>query len=251
MTIAMLVEVLGGKVVVSGSPLHDVTLEDMGLSKALGTLEEGDTTADDHDEKIDAAPKKKKVPKTVPFSEEFKEQYISKKYGSRMIDATPFRKHSTTVLSDEMRKYGYECGDEYLTDGETGRMLRALVFFGPAYYQRLKHMVIDKVHARARGPKTILTRQPAAGRSLQGGLRYGQMERDCMLGQGSTRFSRDRLQEQSDETKVPLCLRCGLAAVGTCNICGSTTVTTRMPYGAKLVLDEMRVMNIVGRIFTK
>jgi DNA-directed RNA polymerase beta subunit len=253
MTIAMLIEIISGNIVISTSALHNITLEDLGLcTKVLGSLDPDDT-ADVNDAKMDASAKKTKsaTPKTIPFSEEFKEQYISKNYGSRMIDATPFRKHDIHVLRSEMKKYGYDCGDEYLTDGETGRMLRALVFFGPAYYQRLKHMVIDKVHARARGPKTILTRQPAAGRSLLGGLRFGQMERDCMLGQGATRFSKDRLKDQSDETKVPLCVNCGLAAVDTCNICGSTTNVVSLPYGTKLVLDELRVMNIVGRIFAK
>ncbi len=94
-------------------------------------------------------------------------------------DATPFSQHTVEHISEELHKAGYQLrGNEALFHGHTGRMLQARVFIGPTYYQRLKHMVDDKIHSRARGPITKLTRQPLEGRGRDGGLRFGEMERD-------------------------------------------------------------------------
>ena len=120
-------------------------------------------------------------------------------------------------------------GNEALYQGHTGRPLNARVFIGPTFYQRLKHLVDDKVHSRARGPVAMLTRQPLEGRSRDGGLRMGEMERDCLVTHGCANFMRDRFFCNSDQYRIHICERCGLLAQSnlkkmTCecpNVCGT------------------------------
>lgn len=104
-------------------------------------------------------------------------------------DATPFTDVTVEAISNLLHQCGYQQrGFEVMYNGHTGRKLAAQIFVGPTYYQRLKHMVDDKIHARARGPVQILTRQPVEGRSRDGGLRFGEMERDCMISHGAAQF---------------------------------------------------------------
>jgi DNA-directed RNA polymerase II subunit RPB2 len=111
-------------------------------------------------------------------------------------DATPFTEVTVRSISDQLRAQGYQQrGFEVVYNGHTGRKLAASVYFGPTYYQRLKHMVDDKIHSRARGPLQVLVRQPVEGRSRDGGLRFGEMERDCMISHGAAQFLKVRTKQ--------------------------------------------------------
>lgn len=145
-------------------------------------------------------------------------------------------------------------------NGHTGRRLSAMIFLGPTYYQRLKHMVDDKIHSRGRGPVQILTRQPAEGRSRDGGLRFGEMERDCMIAHGAAHFLKERLFDQSDAYRVHVCERCGLIAIANlkknsfeCRGCKNKTdiVQVHIPYACKLLFQELMAMAIAPRMLTK
>jgi DNA-directed RNA polymerase III subunit RPC2 len=120
-------------------------------------------------------------------------------------------------------KHGYSFdGKDLLMSGITGEMIPSFVFSGPVYYQRLKHMVQDKMHARARGRYTVLTRQPTEGRSRDGGLRVGEMERDCLIGYGAASLIMERLMLSSDAFHVYVCNDCGFIGYeGHCNYCSS------------------------------
>ena len=144
----------------------------------------------------------------------------------------------------------------------TGTRMPAKVFIGPTFYQRLKHMVMDKMHSRARGPVQILTRQPVEGRAREGGLRFGEMERDCIISHGAANVLSERLFEQSDPFIGTVCNKCGLLAQPAaertlvrnkrpfCKVCGThdTVHDVRMPYAFKLLLQELMAMNIAARL---
>ncbi|KAK0122077.1 DNA-directed RNA polymerase III core subunit ret1, variant 2 [Cadophora gregata] len=142
-------------------------------------------------------------------------------------------------------------GKDFVTSGITGESLPAYIFFGPIYYQKLKHMVQDKMHSRSRGPRAILTRQPTEGRSRDGGLRLGEMERDCLIAYGASQLLLERLMLSSDAHEVDICETCGLMGYqGWCQTCKSTRGVTKMtmPYAAKLLVQEMLSMNVLVRL---
>lgn len=169
-------------------------------------------------------------------------------------DATPFTSVTVDAIAKTLHKCGYQQhGNEVLYNGHTGRRMDAQIFLGPTYYQRLKHMVDDKIHSRARGPVQILTRQPAEGRSRDGGLRFGEMERDCMISHGSAQFLKERLFDQSDAYRVHVCDICGLIAIANlkkntfeCKGCRNKTQISQVniPYAAKLLFQELQAMSI-------
>lgn len=133
-------------------------------------------------------------------------------------------------------------GKDYVTSGITGEPLQSYIFFGPVYYQKLKHMVMDKMHARSRGPRAVLTRQPTEGRSRDGGLRLGEMERDCLIGYGASQLLLERLMLSSDAFQVDICQVCGLMGYnGWCPTCKSSqkVVSVTLPYAAKLLTQEL------------
>ncbi|BGP15478.1 DNA-dependent RNA polymerase II [Rhodosporidiobolus nylandii] len=172
-------------------------------------------------------------------------------------DATPFSEVTVEAVSSLLKKYGYHSrGLEVMYNGHSGRKLQAQVYLGPTYYQRLKHMVGDKIHARARGPVQILTRQPVEGRSRDGGLRFGEMERDCMLAHGVAGFLKERMMEASDAYRIHVCEICGLTAIANlkkqsfeCRACRNKTaiVQVQIPYAAKLLFQELQAMNVACR----
>lgn len=177
-------------------------------------------------------------------------------------DASPFTDVTAEEISKLLREHGYHSrGFEVMYNGHTGKKLMAQIFFGPTYYQRLRHMVDDKIHARARGPVQVLTRQPVEGRSRDGGLRFGEMERDCMIAHGTAGFLKERLMEASDAFRVHVCGVCGLMSVIAnlkknqfeCRSCKNKTniYQVHIPYAAKLLFQELMSMNISPRLYTE
>ncbi|KAJ2392662.1 DNA-dependent RNA polymerase II [Coemansia sp. RSA 2611] len=173
-------------------------------------------------------------------------------------DATPFTNVTVEAISHELLQHGYQPrGFEVMYNGHTGRKLAAQVFLGPTYYQRLKHMVDDKIHSRARGPLQILTRQPVEGRTRDGGLRFGEMERDVMIAHGVAQFLKERLFDVSDAYRVHVCDVCGLMVTALlknnsfeCRACKNKTRISQVhiPYACKLLFQELMSMNIAPRL---
>lgn len=155
----------------------------------------------------------------------------------------------------ELVKHGFNyLGKDFFYSGITGEPLQAYIYSGPVYYQKLKHMVQDKMHARARGPRAVLTRQPTGGRAKEGGLRLGEMERDCLIGYGASMMLIERLMISSDAFDIDVCNKCGLMAYsGWCHSCRSSSCvsTISMPYACKLLFQELQSMNIVPRLTLK
>lgn len=176
-------------------------------------------------------------------------------------DGTAFGEFGIEDIRRELLKAGFEAnGNEIMYDGMTGKPFESSVFIGPVFYQRLKHMVADKVHSRASGPMVSLTRQPAEGRSRDGGLRFGEMEKDSMVSHGAAAFTRGRMYDSSDKYEVHTCRGCGLVAaynheqhVYFCRTCDNRADFARveLPYACKLLFQELMTMNVVPRIMTE
>ena len=172
-------------------------------------------------------------------------------------DATPFSDVTVDAISRDLHYIGYQKhGNEVMYNGFTGRKVNMLIFFGPTYYQRLKHMVDDKIFSRARGPVQILTRQPTEGRARSGGLRFGEMERDCMISHGAARFLKERLMDVSDKYRVHVCENCGLIAEADikagsykCKLCPASKISqVYIPYACKLLFQELLAMHITPKM---
>ena len=172
-------------------------------------------------------------------------------------DATPFSDVTVDAISRDLHYIGYQKhGNEVMYNGFTGRKVNMLIFFGPTYYQRLKHMVDDKIFSRARGPVQILTRQPTEGRARSGGLRFGEMERDCMISHGAARFLKERLMDVSDIYRVHVCENCGLIAEADikagsykCRLCPASKISqVYIPYACKLLFQELLAMHITPKM---
>ncbi|QOJ79781.1 DNA-directed RNA polymerase subunit B [Infirmifilum lucidum] len=179
----------------------------------------------------------------------------------RRIDATAFEAPSLDEIREILRSYGFRSdGKEVLYNGVTGEKLEAEIFIGVVFYEKLHHLVADKMHARARGRVQILTRQPTEGRAREGGLRFGEMEKDCLVGHGAALLLRERLLESSDRTTIWVCENCGFVGwydarrnMPVCPVCGEKgrLHPVEVSYAFKLLLQELTGLGIAVRLILK
>ena len=179
----------------------------------------------------------------------------------KVVDGSAFLGEKLNDIKGYMEQYGFKySGKEEMYDGRTGLKFPAEVYIGVVYYQKLHHMVADKIHSRARGQVQMLTKQPTEGRARGGGLRFGEMERDCLIAYGASMMLKDRLLEESDKAEVNVCERCGLLAYYDikqrryiCRVCGdkAKVSTIVIAYAFKLLLQEMMSLNIAPRLIPK
>lgn len=169
-------------------------------------------------------------------------------------DCTAFSNPKIALkIADELKRLGYEDCTEVLYNGFTGEKLDARIMMGPTYYQRLKHLVSDKMHARACGMVTTLTRQPPEGRSRNGGLRVGEMETWSQIAAGCSRFLKERVFDCSDAFTVIVCKKCGniTNSATVCKSCKTDDVRkVNLPYSSKLLLQELQCVGIKMKLIT-
>lgn len=175
-------------------------------------------------------------------------------------DGTAFERWEVDDVCKELETLGFDrYGYETVYSGCSGRKMEAKLFIGPCFYQRLKHLVSDKIHARATGPVTSVTRQPPEGRTKNGGLRFGEMEKDAIVAHGCSLFLKERFMECSDKYQVHVCDVCGLMASRLknhpgfyCRACDNTTDISlvEVPYAFKLMAQELMAINVALRIRT-
>jgi DNA-directed RNA polymerase subunit B' len=177
----------------------------------------------------------------------------------RYIDGTTFQAEPEAALRQQLLEMGFrDDGTETFYNGQTGKKMKARVYVGDMYYLRLKHMVANKIHSRARGPIQLLTRQPTEGRAKEGGLRLGEMEKDTFVAHGAALLLKERFD--SDKTIVPVCESCGLVAIKDeyknrlyCSMCGEDTEINYidMSYAFELLLDELKSLGLYPKLELK
>jgi DNA-directed RNA polymerase subunit B' len=177
----------------------------------------------------------------------------------RYVDGTTFDSEPEEAMRRELLSLGFrDNGTEILYNGITGERMPARIFIGNMYYLKLKHMVANKIHSRARGPIQLLTRQPTEGRAKEGGLRLGEMEKDTFVAHGASLLLKERFD--SDKTIVPVCESCGIIAIHDtykdkryCPICGDNVEVNdiEISYAFKLILDEFKSLGIYPKLMLK
>jgi DNA-directed RNA polymerase subunit B' len=181
-------------------------------------------------------------------------------YTGKFADATAFNGDKEDEFKKTMKENGLdEFGEEVLYDATTGEPMKAKIYIGVIYYQKLHHLVSNKMHVRSRGPVQLLTHQPTEGRAREGGLRFGEMERDCLIGYGASMLLKERLLEESDKTYELVCDKCGSIAIHDhvknrdyCALCDSTSLHyVEMSYAFKLLLDEIKSLHIFPRLLLR
>ncbi len=179
-------------------------------------------------------------------------------YEGTPIDSSAFNHMKEPEIRNILKKAGFrDDGKQVMYDGKTGRKYDVLMFTGLSYYLKLDHMVADKIHARSRGPVTLLTKQPTEGRAKRGGLRLGEMEQQCLIGHGAVLTLKERFD--SDKTMLPICKKCGLIAIhdtiknrSYCPVCkDSETAWVETSYAFKLMLDEIKAGGIFPNMETE
>lgn len=175
------------------------------------------------------------------------------------IDATSFDAEPEEGLRKQLLQLGFrEDGTEKMYNGITGEEFEAQIFVGNMYYQKLKHMVANKLHARASGRIQLLTRQPIEGRSKGGGLRLGEMEKDCFVAHGTSLLLKERFD--SDKTVIYICEGCGMFAIYDsfknrkfCPRCGANVDISaiEISYAFKLLIDELKALGVNPRLLLK
>tara|TARA_B100000614_G_scaffold56881_1_gene49951 strand:- start:3626 stop:7303 length:3678 start_codon:yes stop_codon:yes gene_type:complete len=176
----------------------------------------------------------------------------------RLIDGTAFSGEKEDSLREGLLRHGFaHTGRESMVNGETGEEFAAKIFVGVIYYQKLHHMVSGKIHARSRGRVQILTRQPTEGRARQGGLRFGEMERDCLIAHGASMVIKDRLLDESDGWELFVCAESGHIAywdwrkrcyVSPVHGDKAEVFPVSTSYAFKLLLDEMKSLGVAMRL---
>lgn len=184
------------------------------------------------------------------------EMFLSEKsiQNLKKYKSTIFYNKGKEILMEELKKDNSDFCNHYMVNGMTGEKLRAKIFMGPCHYHRLKHLVSNKIHSRNNGNMQLMTRQPLEGRSRDGGLRFGEMERDAIIAHGSSRFLRERLFEVSDYFEILTCVHCGNIPHETnvCNICKKKDIVkVPIPYACKLLFQQLMALGLKINIFTE
>jgi len=175
----------------------------------------------------------------------------------RYINGTTFSSEPEADLRQELVSLGFkQSGTETFYNGISGEKFKAEIFVGSMHYFKLKHMVANKIHSRARGPIQLLTRQPTEGRTKEGGLRLGEMEKDTFVAHGASLLLKERFD--SDKTILPIGEKSGLLAIKDIakdkyhGIEENEDVSmVEMSYAFKLFLDELRALCIYPKLNLK